>query len=277
MKKFFSTFLLLLMVCMAFSQSLVDTISIESRYIASPAKAVVAVPANYFSDSNTKNYPVVYLLHGYSDDYAYYSTKMDIAKAASDYGIIIVCPDGRDSWYWDSPVDPKMQMESFITQELVPAVDCRYRTIDSASRRAIAGLSMGGQGSLWLAIRHPDIWGNAASMSGGVDITPEKFHTKWKMARSLGSYDSYPQRWSEHSITNLVKDLKPETINIYIACGTGDFFYKVNCDLDRRLNEAKIPHVYVTAPGGHSWDYWGRTIYPILDFFTSNFRVDQKG
>ncbi|MCM1520413.1 MAG: esterase family protein [Lachnoclostridium sp.] len=272
MKKIYASILLLLTACIAFSHNLVDTISIESHHIASPAKAVVAVPADYFSDNNTENYPVVYLLHGYSDDYAYYSTKMDIAKAADDYGIIIVCPDGRDSWYWDSPIDPTMQMEGFITEELVPAIDRRYRTIDSASQRAIAGLSMGGQGSLWLAIRHPDIWGNAASMSGGVDITPEKFHAKWKMARSLGSYESNPQRWREHSITNLVKDLTPETINIYIACGTSDFFYKVNCDLDRRLNEAKIPHVYVTAPGGHSWDYWAKTIYLILDFFNANFR-----
>lgn len=249
----------------------VDTISLTTSYIVSPAKAVVAVPDSYLCDADTAHYPVVYLLHGYSDDYSYYAKKMDLASVASRYRVIIVCPDGRNSWYWDSPIDPKMQMESFITDDLVPAVDRMYRTRAEASQRAIVGLSMGGQGSMWLAVRHPDIWKNVGSMSGGVDITPKKFHKNWTMAKRLGPYDENPQRWAEHSTVNIVSDLKPGELNIIIGCGTEDFFYEVNCHLDQVLNNRRIGHVYMTGPGNHSWAYWNELIYPILDFFTKNF------
>lgn len=98
--------------------------------------------------------------------------------------MIIVCPDGRNSWYWDSPVDPSMQMESFFTDCLIPTVDSLYRTMPARGGRAITGLSMGGHGALWLAWRHPDLFGAAGSMSGGVDIRP--FPANWNMADRLG-------------------------------------------------------------------------------------------
>lgn len=272
MKKILASvlFLAIASVCAAINNQ-VDTISLSTRYIASPAKAVVAVPESYLQQTDTARYPVVYLLHGYSDDYSYYSKKMDLAATASRYGVIIVCPDGRNSWYWDSPIDPNMQMESFIVSDLVPAIDRDFRTIPTAASRAITGLSMGGQGAIWLAIRHPDIWKNVATMSGGVDITKKQFHKKWTMAKRLGTYDENPQRWQEHSIVNLVKNLEPQTLNIMVVCGTEDFFYDVNCDLDHELNRHKIGHTFVTAPGNHSWNYWGKVIFPILDFFTENF------
>lgn len=272
MKKLFAiiAFLALTSACFAMSNQ-VDTLTVSTEFIVSPAKAVVAVPESYLEKTDTARYPVVYLLHGFGDDYSYYSKKMDLAAAASRYGVIIVCPDGRNSWYWDSPVDSRMQMESYIVRDLVPTVDRDFRTIPEASSRAITGLSMGGQGAMWLAIRHPDIWKNVATMSGGVDITQPQFHKKWTMSKRLGTYESNPRRWQEHSIVNLVKDLEPQTLNIMIVCGTEDFFYDVNCDLDRELNRHKVGHTFVTAPGNHSWNYWSKVIFPILDFFTENF------
>jgi len=87
---------------------------------------------------------------------------------ADRYGAIIVTPDGGvDSWYFDSPVDPTYRYETFVTQELIPYIDKLYKTVADRSGRAIAGLSMGGHGALYLAIRHQELFAAAGSMSGG--------------------------------------------------------------------------------------------------------------
>lgn len=275
MKRYLLSIVAAMTAIVAGAVASVDTISVTTSYIVSPAKCVVALPDSYLEEDDTTHYPVVYLLHGFGDDHRYYASKTPLDELATQFGVIIVCPDGRNSWYWDSPIDTRMQMESYITLDLVPAIDSRYRTIASPASRAVNGLSMGGHGALWLAMRHPDVWGNAASMSGGVDITPQRFHKKWTMAKRLGTYESNPQRWKHHSVKYLAETLPVDTlrqVNMMVKCGTEDFFYTVNCDLDAVLNTRKIPHTYITGPGNHSWDYWKDALVTIMNFFDRNLQ-----
>ena len=115
-----------------------------------------------------------------------FSSRVDAAKLAEKamadtYGVIIVMPDGGfDSWYYDSPVEPTYRYETFVARELVEYIDSHYRTKAEPSARAIAGLSMGGHGALYLAIRHQNVFGAAGSLSGGVDIRP--FPDNWNIA-----------------------------------------------------------------------------------------------
>ena len=247
-----------------------DTLEISSRYIASPAKATVLIP-----DSKTPGakFPTVYVLHGYGGDYKSWSqiTVPNMGELADQYGMIFVMPDGRDSWYWDSPVDPGMQMESFFVKELVPTVDATYPTIADRSQRAITGLSMGGQGSLYLATRHPDIFGNAGSMSGGVDIRP--FPKSWKMANWLGSYEDNKDLWEKTAVINMVPQMKDANINITFDCGVDDFFADVNNNLHQTMVAAGVPHDYTSRPGNHSHAYWRNSFLYHLLFFNQNFKA----
>ena len=93
-------------------------------------------------------------------------------KEGKGAALIFVCPNGENSWYWDSPLNKDSQFETFVSRELVSYVDGHYRTLPSREKRAITGLSMGGHGALWLAIRHQDVFGAAGSTSGGLDIRP---------------------------------------------------------------------------------------------------------
>ena len=138
----------------------VNHVKVPATNIASPMDVNVILPESYAS-SPDKKYPVVYILHGYDGDYNTWITLTEpkLDSLASHYDMIFVLPDGRDSWYWDAPADPKLKMESFFVEELVPYIDKNYRTIADKEHRAITGLSMGGHGSLWLAMRHSDIWG----------------------------------------------------------------------------------------------------------------------
>lgn len=253
------------------SESLEGTlgdISVPSRHIVSPAKITVALPAGY-SDNNSDRYPVLYLLNGHGGNNRTWSSFTNLDSLATAYRTIIVCPDGRNSWYWDSPVDSTMQMESYITSELIPFIDRHFATRADRNGRAITGLSMGGHGGLWLGLRHKDIFANCGSTSGGVDIRP--FPKNWNMADRLGALKDNPKRWDEHTVINLVPTLKPGELNIIFDCGTEDFFFTVNNNLDRTLSERSIPHTYLTSPGSHNAKYWRKSIIPQLQFFHSHF------
>ncbi|MDE6249271.1 MAG: esterase family protein [Paramuribaculum sp.] len=242
-------------------------IELTSTSLPTPMKVTVALPEQY--ETTDCDYPVVYLLNGYGGDYRTWPSIINVDSLATRYNCLVVCPSGFNSWYFDSPVDESMQMESFITSELVLAIDSLYRTRADRSGRAITGLSMGGHGALWLAIRHSDLFGSAGSTSGGVDFTP--WPDSWKIKDFLGTQDSNPERWRSHTVASLVPDLKPSQLNLIIDCGTEDFFYDVNCSLDHALNEAHIPHAFITNPGAHNGAYWSRSIGPQFDFFARHF------
>ncbi|MDD5817416.1 MAG: alpha/beta hydrolase family protein [bacterium] len=244
-----------------------DTVKVMSQKMNREIKAVVVLPHQYF-DNPTDSFPSVYVLHGASGDYSNWPKKKNLEQVATQYGVVMICPDGQDSWYFDSPIDPKMQFETFISRELVAYVDSHYRTFRSAKMRAITGLSMGGHGALWNAFRHPDVWGSCGSMSGGVDIT--KFTDRWHIKARLGNYEDNPERWHQHAVVNLVPSIQHGQ-NIIIDDGADDFFYQVNCNLHEALLKAKIPHDFTIRPGAHSWKYWINALDYHMLFFSKAF------
>ena len=255
---------LLLLCSVAFSRVQVDTISVFSTKMKKEVKSVVILPENY---TNKKHYPVVYLLHGYSDNYAkWVKTVPAIKTLSTEYQFIIVCPDGGySSWYFDSPIDSTCQYESYITRDLLPYIDTHYTTIPNRTSRAITGLSMGGHGALYLAIRNPNLFGNAGSMSGGVDL---RTSTKaYDISKRIGTIDANHAEWDNRSVINMVNDLKNNELNLIIDCGVSDFFYQINAGLHRRLLALKIDHDYIERPGEHNWLYWDNSIrYQFLYF-----------
>jgi S-formylglutathione hydrolase FrmB len=259
--------LLFLVFSQKSNAAIVDTIETYSTSMKKNIKAVIITPENY---ATAKELPVVYLLHGYSGNYADWITKASgFEKAADQYNIIIVCPDGNNSWYWDSPVDEKYKYETYVSNELVKWVDGRYKTVKDRRGRAITGLSMGGHGALYLAMKHQDVFGAAGSMSGGVDIRP--FPNNWEMAARLGKYAERPERWEQNTVVNMLHLLMPNSLAIMIDCGTEDFFFKVNENLHAQLLLRNIPHEYITRPGAHNWPYWNNAIQYQLLFMNYYF------
>lgn len=249
----------------------VDTALTYSNAMHKNIKAVVVKPDDYSAD---KKFATVYLLHGYSGNYADWikndPDKTTIQQLCDKYDVLIVCADGNfSSWYFDSPVDPAWKYETYVSSELVNYVDTHYSTIKDRKARAITGLSMGGHGALFLAFRHQDVFGACGSMSGGVDLRP--FPDNWDIAKRLGTYKEQPDRWAAYSVINLVGLLKPNGLAITFDCGNSDFFYEVNKNLHDKLLAAKIPHDFTVRPGGHSWEYWGNSINYQMLFFSRFF------
>ena len=239
-------------------------------------KNVVILPESYTDGAD--RYPVVYLLHGYGGNYAIWlKIKPELPQLASQYNFIIVCPDGlRDSWYWNSPLHKDMQFEDYISDEVIRYIDSHYRTIADRSARAISGLSMGGHGAMWNAIRHRDVFGAAGSSSGGLDIRP--FPTNWNMKNQLGEYAPNKTRWDEHTVINLIPSLKDGDLAIIIDCGIDDFFLEVNRRIHQTLIACNIKHDYIERPGAHNRVYWNNAIeYQLLFFHKFFSQSQQKG
>lgn len=244
----------------------VDSAKVATRYLATPEDITVIIPD---AAANGKRVPTVYVLNGFGGDHKTWISKVPaIGEMADRYEVVLVMPDGRDSWYWDSPVDTGMQMESFFANDLVPYVDAHYPTLPQRESRAITGLSMGGHGALWLAMNHPGLWCAAGSMSGGVDIRP--FPKSWKMEQRLGkARDADPALWESHTVAANIDKLKDANLAITVECGADDFFAGVNNALHDALLKEGIAHDYTSRPGKHTWEYWGNALPYHLLFFNS--------
>ena len=248
----------------------VDTVSIYSAAMQRDIPALVITPDSYAA-SDTSRYPTVYLLHGYSGDYRDWVAKApEVIALADQHQVVIVCPDGGyNSWYLDSPLQDSSQYETYVAQEIIAFIDTTYRTIADRTGRAITGLSMGGHGALFLALRHPDTFGAAGSMSGGVDLTYDT--DAWEISEKLGPYEEHPLRWDSLSVVNLVALRLPDSLAMIVDCGTDDFFFAINQQLHRTLAEQNIAHDYIVRPGGHTWPYWRNAVGYQLLFFSNCF------
>lgn len=245
----------------------IDTLSVYSEKMNRSIPVVVVVPDRIASGEQC---PVLYLLHGYGGDaFSWLKIKPELIRMVDQDGILVVCPDGEKSWYWDSPVNRNSQFETFVSKELVHCIDSRYTTVDSRKGRAIAGLSMGGHGALWLAIRHKDVFGAAGSMSGGVDIRP--FPDSWEMKAQLGPKEENTSLWERHTVINQADKLQDGELRIILDCGTDDFFFEVNRRLHERLLKQGVGHDYVERPGSHDLPYWNNSMDYQWVFFRKFF------
>lgn len=247
----------------------IDTVTTYSYVMHKQIKAVVIQP----DKPKGKQLPTIYLLHGYMGNYANWIKDFPvIAEYADRYGLMIVCPDGnRSGWYFDSPIDTSFRYETYITQELIPWVDAHYLTLKTVRGRAIAGMSMGGYGALYIAFKHPELFGAAGSMSGAVDFRP--FSNRFDLALRLGGFADFPDRWNERTLINIIPEY--QTTAVTMDCGIDDPFLQVNQDLHQKLIEKHFAHDFSIRPGGHNAAYWNTAIQYQLLYFDLFFKDDE--
>lgn len=265
-------FLLILAVVTGLSVSVraavVDTVMIYSAAMHQSRPCVVIRPDS--EATTAQPVPVVYLLHGYGGWYANWIIRVPQLKTYADlYQVLIVCPDGMNSWYIDSPIDSTSKFETYVAKEIPAYIDTHYATIRDRSARAITGLSMGGHGGLFLGFRHSNFFGACGSMSGGLDVRP--FPKSWELPTKLGD----TANWSAYTVYAIIENKPADSLAIIIDCGTEDFFYKVNQQMHEKLMRLHIAHDYIQRPGQHNWDYWRNAIQYQLLFF-HNYFVQQE-
>lgn len=265
---------LLVFVFFSAKAAKIDTIQVFSTSMNKNIKTCVIVPDNY--KKSKKKLPVVYLLHGYSGNYAtWVKSFKEVGQQVDKYGFIVIGVDGNySSWYFDSPIDSTFKYETYVIDELVPFIDKNYKTIANREGRAISGLSMGGHGALYLSFKHQEVFGAAGSMSGGVDF--RSFPEKWDIKKRLGSITEFPENWEKNTVVNMLELVESNKLNLIIDCGVDDFFIDVNRELHTKMLSLKINHDYIERPGKHNIEYWENSLKFQLLFFYNFFKEKIK-
>lgn len=212
-------------------------------------------------------FPAIYLLHGLYGDYQNWDTRTSLDNYAQNLHMLIVMPDGGDSWYTNSATVPADKFEDYIAKDLVSEIDTRFRTIRDKHARAIAGLSMGGYGAVKLALKYPDLFAFAGSLSGALnaarDLDARRPEFRVKLLEVFGNQGS--QVRTENDVFLLLDAPQPGVYPyFYLACGTADSFLDVNRAFVSQLSSRKIVYEYHETPGEHSWDYWDREVELML-------------
>jgi enterochelin esterase-like enzyme len=264
-----------------------EGLKVESKILGKEVRYTIYLPPDY--QTSSRRYPVVYLLHGYTDNdtgwlqFGEINQTADRAIAEQQIPpMIIVMPDGGVSWYIND-YQGKVRYEDFFFQEFIPYIDANYRTRPEKEFRGIAGLSMGGWGTLIYALRHPEMFAAAAAFSAAVWTDEEVIATEDKVYEQIfGSLfgpglkgkDRLTAHFRSYNPLDLVKTLpleKIKTVRFYLDCGDDDFLYKGNAALHVAMRDRKIPHECRMRDGGHIWSYWRTGILDGLKFIGESF------
>lgn len=265
-------FLLLSGLVLAQRDPPVEQFELKSTLLGRSINYRVLYPVQYqHPDKRDKRFPVLYLLHGVTGQSANWLEKTRLPLYATPYDLFIVLVEGGNGWYTDSATVPADKYESYILKELIPEVEKRFRVSQERPGRAVAGLSMGGYGSIKFGLKHPEMFALVASMSGAFGVATEKDSNipgvvRDSIQQAFGASDS-PTRTS-NDVFKLLREAPEERIPslpyIYLDCGTADFLFRQNRELSDLLVKRKIPHEYRQLPGTHNWQYWDRQIREII-------------
>lgn len=255
----------------------VNDFKLNSKLMARAMPYRVIMPENYGDPRNKSavgkplSYPVVYLLHGLTGHFDNWTDKTKLTKYAENYKYIIVMPEGNNGWYTDSATVPDDKYESYIIQELIPEIDKRFRTIPDRGHRVIAGLSMGGYGSIKFGLKYPEkfvLIGSFSGALGAAGFTEKNTGAIGKTIDTIfGAGDSEIRK--SNDVYKLVREMSADNIKqlpfIYLDCGTEDFLYGTNREYAGLLQEKKIAHEYRELPGKHDWAFWDSQIEEFLE------------
>ena len=237
----------------------------------------VTLPSAYVAN-DTKRFPVVYLLHGLMGHFNNWTDKTALEQYVREKGFIVVTPEGEDGWYTDSASKAGDKYESYIIQELLPEIDKKFRTVPDRQHRAIAGLSMGGFGSVKYGLKYPELFSFVGSFSGalgGATITEKEFPGAIgkTIAAIFGPVGSATR--ASNDPFAIIRTASPEKIKsfpfIYLDCGTEDFLFQNNREFVALLVEKKVPHEYRQLPGAHDWKYWNTQVEEFLELAEKRF------
>lgn len=268
--------------------SIKESIKLKSNVLGKDVKYSIYLPADY--DKTNRRYPVLYLLHGLGDDETAWTQSGEVQHIADKTmnsgeapAMIIVMPEAGKTWYMNS-ADGKYNYEDFFIREFMPHIETTYRIRASKGFRGIAGLSMGGFGTLLLATKHPDLFATAAPLSAAVfndedviSMPDEAWERRFTVnfPLTLKGKARLTDHWYKNSIPKIIENTPVDqlkSIRYYIDCGDDDHLIKGNMTLHAILLDKGVPHEFRVRDGAHTWTYWRTALPEVLKFTGASFR-----
>jgi enterochelin esterase-like enzyme len=232
---------------------------VPSPALGHPQETYVYLPSGYAQHPH-RRYPVLYLLHGFPGrPLAFIETVQmgivdDVLTTRNRATpLILVMPFGSTGTFndqeWANGIEPHARWASFVANDVVHAIDSRYRTIDTAAGRGIGGLSEGGYGAINIALQHPREFSVVESWSGYE--RPDPIRSLFgKHLQLLGTND--PRLLLPH----VASVLRTHHTYFWFYSGSTDRFRHQNAAFARELTAEHISHRYFRVYGGHNWAIW---------------------
>ena len=238
--------------------------SFYSQSIDLTTSFTAVLPHEGTSEDNG-NRPVLYLLHGLSDNHTNWLTNTSVARYALARGFIVIMPEVTRSFYADMKAGPKYF--TYVSEELPKIAESMFGFTHKRENTFVAGLSMGGYGAMKCALSRPDFFAKAASFSGALDIEyrcTKDFVPDFQLCFGESIPSGSDLFALAEKVALLPENKRPE---LYFNCGTEDFLYKDNQNFKAKLDELAIHYTYEEWQGDHEWGFWDVSIQKALDFF----------
>ena len=282
MKKILGFYVMILIIpfsLIAQSGKVFDNLTLKSTILKMDRKYSVYLPPDY--ETSNRSYPVLYLLHGSGDDqtgWVQFGEVEYIADKAIREGkstaMIIVMPDantGRRGYY--NTMRGDFQYEDFFFKEFIPFIEKTYRIRAEKQYRAVAGLSMGGGGTIIYALHHPEMFSSACPLSASV--RQQTINRSRQNADTVGLQPEQIAAFRNlHDAFYLVEkmpDSLKTSVKWYFDCGDDDALSEGNSLLHIAMRTKGIPHEFRIRNGAHNWTYWREALPEVLDFISQGF------
>jgi len=215
-------------------------------------------------------FPVLYLLHGYSDDHTVWCRRTRIEWYVREMPLIVVMPDGLHSFYCNDPRPGGFAGEDHIIRDVVGFVERAFPALPARDGRALAGLSMGGYGAMMLGLRHPEMFCAISSHSSAFAFAHEPISQReainnYAAALPEGQYDCFVLAEKAAQVGG--------SPAIRFDCGTEDGLLAANRDFHAHLEAIGLAHEYAEFPGFHSWPYWDEHVRETLTFVGEHLQI----
>lgn len=203
--------------------------------------------------------PVLYLLHGLSDDHSAWVRYTSIERYAAAAGLAVVMPAVHRSFYANERNGGRYW--DFVSEEL-PAVVARFLRVSTRPDETfVAGLSMGGYGALKLALTHPERFAAAASLSGALDLD--------RLARGSERRELFARVFGDRvgpgdDLFSLLDSAPAPLPALHVSCGTGDPLLASNRRFVRAARNCGAAVTTSWRTGGHEWGLWDRVIADVI-------------
>jgi len=271
------------------AQSRTDCNVVNSRILKQAVHYCVQLPPDYDTKASLpRRYPVLYFLHGLGqNEQTLFSTGgwsviEDLRRQHKIDDFLVVAPDGKRSFYINSPGD-SFRYSDFFLEEFIPYIEKKYRVRPGRKGRAITGVSMGGYGALRFAFAHPELFSAVSAQSAAlITQTPEELSAAGQssspLGRLMGPAFGEPinvAHWQQNSVFVLARKNQPglRSLAIYFNCGQQDDFGFEDgaAALDRQLRAEGIKHEYHSYPGDHSLTYFLSHMGEVMEFHSRVF------
>jgi len=223
-------------------------------------------------DASDRDYPTLYLLHGYSDDYAAWTRMSSIERYAREYKLAVVMPEVQKSFYNNFPgINTGYKYWTYVSEELIEISRRFFRLSHRREDTFVAGLSMGGFGAFKCALNRPDVFSAAASLSGALNMAglSEKPPLDAEMVNEFEMIfgDLTALRGGENDLLAAAEKAAklPEKPRLYQYCGTEDFLYEDNVLFRDFIQNLGFDYTYEESPGTHEWGVWDTHIKIFID------------